>query len=88
MAQAVVVVCDVCGKAPAETVTIRVGARSYQKDVCGPHRDELLKGARAPRRGRPRSKPATAPVVRRTATRKASSKTKAGGRSKARSKGK
>ncbi len=65
MAQALVVVCDVCGSPAVETVGIRVAARGYQKDVCQTHLDELVTGARAPRRGRPRSK-AEAVVASRT----------------------
>ena len=56
MAQALVVVCDVCGKPAVETVSLKVSARGYQKDVCQAHLDEMIKGARAPRRGRPRTK--------------------------------
>lgn len=55
MAQAVVVVCDECGAAPAETVGIRVKDRNYQKDLCKRHVEELLRGTRAPKRGRPRT---------------------------------
>ena len=54
MAERVLVVCDVCGATPAETVGIRVKGRNVQKDLCASHLAELLKGARAPRRGRPR----------------------------------
>ena len=55
MAERVVLVCDVCGKPAAETVSIRVGRRSLQKDLCSTHLSELTTGARAARRGRPRS---------------------------------
>jgi hypothetical protein len=57
MAQALVVVCDVCGSPAVETVSLKVASRSYQKDVCQTHLDEMIQGARAPRRGRPRTKP-------------------------------
>jgi hypothetical protein len=57
MAQALVVVCDVCGSPAVETVSLKVASRSYQKDVCQTHLDEMIPGARAPRRGRPRTKP-------------------------------
>jgi hypothetical protein len=73
MAQALVVVCDVCGRPAVDTVTLRVGSRGYQKDVCQAHLDEMVKGARAPRRGRPRTKPATAaghPAAKRKAAAK------------------
>jgi hypothetical protein len=75
MAQALVVVCDVCGDPAVQTVTIKAGARSYQKDVCRKHLDELIQGARAPRRGRPRTK--AAPVTGKPTRRKASAKTAA-----------
>ncbi len=67
MAQALVVVCDVCGSPAVETVGIRVAARGYQKDVCRKHLDEMITGARAPRRGRPRSKAATLTASRKAA---------------------
>jgi hypothetical protein len=54
------VVCDVCGKSAAETVRVTAKDKSYRKDLCGEHLADLLKGARAPKRGRPtRSKPTT-----------------------------
>jgi hypothetical protein len=66
MAERVMIVCDVCGAAPAETVGIRVRDRNLQKDMCAKHVDELTRGARAPRRGRPRTAPvAPQPVARR-----------------------
>ncbi len=75
MAQALVVACDVCGSPAVQTVTLKVAARSYQKDVCQTHLDEMVQGARAPRRGRPRTK--TAPVAtRKTSRRKSSAKRK------------
>ena len=74
MAQALVVVCDVCGSPAVQTVTIKVGARSYQKDVCRKHLDELIQGARAPRRGRPRTK--ATPVARKPKRRKTAAKGK------------
>lgn len=82
MAQALVVVCDVCGSPAVETVSLKVAARSYQKDVCQKHLDEMIQGARAPRRGRPRTKAApvtsgakrtakrTSPAKRRTAAKR------------------
>jgi hypothetical protein len=62
MAERVMIVCDVCGAAPADTIAIRYRDRSLQKDLCAKHMDELIKGARAPRRGRPRSAPVAAPA--------------------------
>jgi hypothetical protein len=53
MAELMIVVCDVCGKSPAGTVGITAKDKSYRKDLCAEHLAELLKGARAPRRGRP-----------------------------------
>lgn len=76
MAQALVVVCDVCGSPAVETVGIRVAARGYQKDVCQTHLDELVTGARAPRRGRPRSKPGVATASRTRAKRTTPAKRK------------
>lgn len=60
MAQALVVVCDVCGRPAVETVSLKVSSQGYQKDVCQAHLDEMIKGARSPRRGRPRTKPVVA----------------------------
>jgi AT hook motif len=61
MAERVMIVCDVCGAAPAETVGIRYRDRNLQKDLCVVHIDELTRGARLPRRGRPRSATVAAP---------------------------
>ena len=64
MAERVIVVCDVCGKSPCDTVGISIGDKSYRKDLCAEHLAELLRGTRAPRRGRPaavRTKAAAAP---------------------------
>ena len=52
MAEARVLVCDVCGAPEAKTVIIRVDGRNMAKDFCSKHLAELLQGARAPRRGR------------------------------------
>ncbi len=60
MVERVMVVCDICGAAPAETVTMRVRDRNLQKDLCAVHVEELTRGARAPRRGRPRRAPMVA----------------------------
>lgn len=81
MAQALVVVCDICGKPAVETISLKVAARGYQKDVCQSHLDETIKGARAPRRGRPRTKPAVASrgaAKRKTATKRKTSAKRAG----------
>jgi hypothetical protein len=55
VAEAVVVVCDECGKPDAMSITIRAGERNYVKDLCSVHLAALLKDTRAPRRGRPRA---------------------------------
>jgi len=52
--EAITIVCDVCRKPAAKTVRISVDSRNHLKDLCDAHLAELLKGARAPRRGRPR----------------------------------
>lgn len=54
MAEAVVVVCDECGKPEATSITIRAEGRNYVKDLCSQHLAALLKDTRSPRRGRPR----------------------------------
>lgn len=60
MAEAVMLVCDECGKPEATSITIRAGDRNYTKDLCGVHLRALLKDTRTPRRGR-RRKVATQP---------------------------
>ena len=52
MAEKVVLVCDVCGAEPAQTVALRVGRLNWLKDLCRTHLTELLSAARRPRRGR------------------------------------
>jgi hypothetical protein len=54
MAEKTIVVCDVCGKPAAETVTIKVARGNYAKDLCAAHVTEMVAGARRPRPGRPR----------------------------------
>jgi len=54
--EAVVLVCDVCGRPAVQSVTFKVGGRNRVKDLCATHMAELEAGSRAPRRGR---KPAT-----------------------------
>jgi len=54
MAQKTILVCDECGDPAAQTVTIRVRTGNYLKDLCTPHVRELTRGARKPRRGRPK----------------------------------
>jgi hypothetical protein len=55
VAEAIMVVCDECGKPDATSITIRAGQRNYVKDLCRVHLAALLKDTRAPRRGRPRA---------------------------------
>jgi hypothetical protein len=52
--EAITVVCDICRRPAAKTVRITVDSKNHLKDLCDAHLTELLKGARAPRRGRPR----------------------------------
>src|SRR5438105_6630546 len=54
LAETTIIVCDVCGRSPGETVSITAGGRSYRKDLCTTHLFEVLQGAHAPLRGRPR----------------------------------
>ena len=52
MAERMILVCDVCRQPAQESVTIRVGAKGYAKDLCGTHLEEILSGTRTPKRGR------------------------------------
>ena len=52
MAEALMLVCDVCGRPAEESVTIRAGRVNRMKDLCRSHLQELLAGTRTPRRGR------------------------------------
>jgi hypothetical protein len=71
MAQAIVLVCDVCGKPNAQTVTIRVNGKNLQKDLCPVHLADLVKNARAPKRGRRPGSVSKTTVARKPAARKA-----------------
>ena len=84
MAEKTILVCDTCGKPAAETVTIKAARGNFVKDLCTSHVNELVAGARRPRRGRPKAvvvgsapKKATA---KRTPARKATSASKRRGR--------
>jgi hypothetical protein len=69
MAERTILVCDVCGAPAVQTVGLRVGGRSMQKDVCREHLEEITKGARPARRGRRRGSTVAAgaaPPSRRT----------------------
>jgi hypothetical protein len=59
MGEKTILVCDVCGRPATETATIKVGRRSFVKDLCGSHVSELTAGARRPRPGRRRGVVAT-----------------------------
>jgi hypothetical protein len=83
MAEAVMLVCDECGKPNATTISIRAGDRNYAKDLCATHLRALLKDTRTPRRGRRRkvaAQPKTGAVRQRTSSRKRSSTKRATGR--------
>lgn len=87
MAQAIMLVCDVCGKPEATTVTIRVGERNLQKDFCPKHLAELVQGARTPKRGRrPGSVTKKPAAARKSVGRKSASRKKSGARKRAASK--
>jgi hypothetical protein len=54
MGERTILVCDVCGAPAQQTVGLRVNGRSLQKDVCADHLGDMVRGARAARRGRRR----------------------------------
>jgi topoisomerase IA-like protein len=73
MAEKTILVCDQCGRPAAETVTIRVARGNFVKDLCSTHVNELIAGARKPRRGRPRAAASkTSSTTRKKSTRKKS----------------
>jgi hypothetical protein len=85
MAEKTILVCDVCGKPASETVTIKVARGNFVKDMCAMHVNELVGGARKPRRGRPRtvvagSAPNKPAARKKTAARKTTSAPKRRGR--------
>lgn len=65
MAERTILVCDVCGRPAAQTVTFKVGRRNLQKDYCDVHLQELAAGARTPRPGRRRGTVVASPAKRR-----------------------
>ena len=75
MAEALMLVCDECGRPDATTVTIRTGTANYVKDLCEQHLRSLLANTRAPRRGRPKARSRV-----KAAARAAAGTKKAGGR--------
>jgi len=56
MAEALVVVCDVCGEPATDTVSIKVRGKSRQQDLCTDHVAVLLNTSRPAVRGRPTKK--------------------------------
>ncbi len=72
MAEKTILVCDVCGRPAAETVTIKTSRGNFVKDMCSTHVTELVSGARKPRPGRRKGAVArsSASPKKRTATRK------------------
>jgi hypothetical protein len=54
MAEKTILVCDACGRPAAESVTIKLSRGNFVKDMCSSHVNELIAGARKPRRGRPK----------------------------------
>ncbi len=65
MGEAIVLVCDVCGRPAAQSVTFRIRGRNRVKDLCETHLAELETGSRAPRRGRKARAIVAAPPKRR-----------------------
>ena len=45
MAEKTILVCDVCGRPAAETVTIKASRGNFVKDMCATHVNELVAGA-------------------------------------------
>lgn len=70
MAEKTILVCDVCGRPAAETVTIKTSRGNFVKDMCSAHVAELVAGARKPRPGRRKGAVAksTSSAKKRTAT--------------------
>ncbi len=54
MAEKTILVCDVCERPAAEIVTIKVKRGNFVKDLCSTHVNEIVAGARRPKRGRRR----------------------------------
>jgi hypothetical protein len=74
MAEKTILVCDVCGRPAAETVTIKASRGNFVKDMCSTHVNELVAGARKPRPGRRKGAVASKSGVRKTAARTSSGK--------------
>lgn len=80
MAEAIVLICDQCGKPNASSITIRAGARNFVKDLCKEHLQALLKDTRAPRRGRPKVASSSRAATTKATTRKRRGSKKPGAR--------
>ena len=52
MAEATVLVCDVDGSLAVDTAKIVVDGKTFLKDLCQEHLDQLLEGTRPARPGR------------------------------------
>jgi hypothetical protein len=76
MAEAVVLVCDECGRPDATTITIRTGTANYAKDLCAQHLAALLANTRAPRRGRPKGRSTSRRTTSTSGSRSASGRTR------------
>jgi len=76
MGEKTILVCDICGKPASETVTIKAARGNFVKDLCSSHVNELVAGARKPRRGRPKAVAAGAPrpAPKKAAARKTTAK--------------
>jgi hypothetical protein len=74
MAEKTILVCDACGKPAVETVTIKAARGNFVKDLCATHVNELVSGARRPRRGRPKTV-AARPAAKKTAAKKTAART-------------
>jgi hypothetical protein len=72
MAERVMLVCDTCGRPAIETVTFKASAGNRQRDYCSTHLDELLSGARVPKRGRKPGSTNRKPAAKKTAAKKSS----------------
>ncbi len=69
LAEKTMLVCDTCGKPAVESVKFSLNGKNLVKDFCAQHLAELVKGARAPKRGR---RPGT--TVRKTTAKKTAAK--------------
>jgi len=51
MAEKIVLVCDVCGRAAAQSVHFKLGNQSLVQDLCPTHVEELVRHSHSLRRG-------------------------------------